>query len=230
MPSALITGASRGLGRALATALAERRWTLVIDARHAPDLDRVAGDLAGQTTVVVRPGDVTDPAHRRVLAEAAAAYGPLDLIVNNASALGPSPLPPLLEAPADAFREVLETNVVAPLALLQAVSPYMAREAVVVDITSDAAVESYPGWGLYGASKAALDRLTATLGAEHPAWSVYAFDPGDMRTQMHQDAFPGEDISDRPDPESVVPAFLTLLEARPPSGRVTADELAVGSP
>lgn len=229
MPTALITGASRGLGRATATALARRGWTLVIDARSQEDLTETAETLSASTRVNAITGDVTDPRHRRLLAEAAATSAPVNLVVNNASALGPSPLPRLLEADVAAFQEVLATNLVAPLALLQSIAPYMADDAVVVNVTSDAAVEAWERWGLYGASKAALDQLTAVLGEEQPAWSVYAFDPGDMRTRMHQDAFPGEDISDRPEPETVVPLLLALLDARPASGRIVAADLAVGS-
>lgn len=229
MPTALITGGSRGLGRALANALAERGWSLVIDARGSEHLTRTADRLSASTSVTAISGDVNDPRHRRLVAEAVATAGPVDLVVNNASSLGPTPLPALLEAEVEAFQDVLATNVVAPLALLQMVAPYMADDAVVVNVTSDASVEAYEGWGLYGASKAALDRLSAVLAAERPGWSVYAFDPGDMRTGMHQDAFPGEDISDRPAPETVVPALLALLEARPASGRIAASDLKIGT-
>lgn len=225
MPTALITGASRGLGRALARALAERGWTLILDARGPADLARVVSDLSPLVDVVGLPGDVTDPAHRQELAELAAARGPLDLVINNASTLGQSPLPHLTEADLDAFASVLSTNVVAPLAVLQAVASDLSPDAVIVNVTSDAAVEPYEGWGLYGASKAALDQASVVLGAENPGWHVYAFDPGDMRTAMHQEAYPGEDISDRPAPEEVVPAFLSLLDRRPPGGRVVASEL-----
>lgn len=229
MPTALITGASRGLGRAIATAIARRGWTLVIDARSQEDLTETAETLSASTRVNAITGDVTDPRHRRLLAEAAATSAPVDLVINNASALGPSPLPRLMDADVLAFQDVLATNLVAPLALLQSIAPYMADDAVVVNVTSDAAVEAWEGWGLYGASKAALDHLTAVLGEEQAAWAVYAFDPGDMRTRMHQDAFPGEDISDRPEPETVVPLLLALLDARPASGRIVAADLAVGS-
>ncbi|HZD05005.1 MAG TPA: SDR family NAD(P)-dependent oxidoreductase, partial [Longimicrobiales bacterium] len=185
-------------------------------------------ELARSTTVVALAGDVSVPEHRRRLASAVAESAPLDLLINNASALGPSPLQPLDRADVDAFPAVLATNLVAPLALYQLVVPHLAEKAAVVNITSDASVEAYPGWGLYGASKAGLDQLSAILAAERPDLRVYAFDPGDMRTQMHQDAFPGEDISDRPEPEEVVPAFLALLERRPPSGRVAASEMSIG--
>ncbi|MFL6139165.1 MAG: SDR family NAD(P)-dependent oxidoreductase [Frankiaceae bacterium] len=226
MPVALITGASRGLGEAIAHALAARSWSLVIDARRAADLAATAGKL-GAVEVVALPGDVTDPAHRRELAAAAARLGRLDLLVNNASALGPSPLPPLADYPLDELRAVYEADVLAPLAILQLTLPLLtASGGAVVDVSSDAAVEPYPGWGGYGSAKAALDQLTAVLAAERPALRVYAFDPGDMRTEMHQLAFPGEDISDRPEPRTVVPALLRLLDERPASGRYRAAELA----
>jgi NAD(P)-dependent dehydrogenase (short-subunit alcohol dehydrogenase family) len=223
MPTAIVTGASRGLGRALAVSLAADGWDVVVDARHGDAL--AAAGLPATVTAI--PGDVTDPAHRRDLVAAAAATGRLDLLVNNASALGPSPLPRLADLSLDALAGVLGTNVIAPLGLVQAALPLLgAASGVIVDVTSDAAVEPYEGWGGYGASKAALDQLTAVLGAEHPELRVYAVDPGDLRTQMHQDAFPGEDISDRPEPETVVPAVRRLLAARPPSGRYRAADWA----
>ena len=213
-PVALITGASRGLGRALAEALADRGWRLVVDARDTLDLAQ-----ALPRAVVVR-GDVTDPAHRAALAAAVNVHGRLDLLVNNASDLGPSPLPALARYPLDRLREVYETNIVAPLALVQLVLPALrSSRGAVVDVSSDAAVEAYPGWGGYGSSKTALDHVSAVLAAEEPDVAVYAVDPGDMRTQMHQAAFPGEDISDRPDPAEVVPSLLRLLDQRPRSGR-----------
>src|SRR3954471_5508685 len=210
--TALITGASRGLGRALATALSDRGWRLVVDGRDAARLHAAASS----GLVIAVPGDVADPGHRAALAEA---VGPrLDLLVNNASELGPSPLPALADLCADDLRRVLDVNVVAPLALVQAVLPALrAASGTVVDITSDAAVEAYAGWGGYGASKAALDQLTAVLAVENPDLRVYAVDPGDMATEMHQAAFPGEDISDRPAPESVVPGLLALLDGDLPS-------------
>lgn len=225
MPTALITGASRGLGLALAETLAERGWTLVLDARGAKALSRAAESLDPRATVHAVPGDVGDPAHRAAVAAAVAVHAPLDLLVNNASALGPSPLPALADLDPGQLTSVLATNVVAPLALFQKVRAHLSLGAVVIDVSSDAAVEAYPGWGGYGASKAALDHVSAVLGVEHPDLHVYAFDPGDMRTRMHQDAFPGEDISDRPDPATVVPAVLRLLDQRPPSGRVRAADL-----
>jgi NAD(P)-dependent dehydrogenase (short-subunit alcohol dehydrogenase family) len=224
-PTALITGGSKGLGRALAHALAERGWRLVLDARESSALDAVAAEIP---SAVVVPGDVTDRTHRDVLAAAVETFGRLDLLVNNASDLGPSPLPPLASYPLDALRTVYETDVIAPLALTQLLLPLLrGSNGIVLNVSSDAAVEAYPGWGGYGSAKAALDHLSAVLGAEEPELRVYAVDPGDMRTDMHQAAFPDEDISDRPEPETVVPALLGLLDARPASGRYRAAEWAV---
>jgi NAD(P)-dependent dehydrogenase (short-subunit alcohol dehydrogenase family) len=213
-PAALVTGAGRGLGLALARALLDGGWSVVTDARRAGHL---ATALPG---AVVVPGDVTDPAHRDALASAVRQLGRLDLLVNNASDLGPSPLPVLADVPLAAARRVYEVNVLAPLALTQLFLPLLrAAAGTVLNISSDAAVEAYAGWGAYGSSKAALDQLSAVLAAEEPELAVYAVDPGDMRTEMHQAAFPGEDISDRPEPESVVPALLRLIATRPPSLR-----------
>ena len=224
MPIALITGASRGLGRATAHALARRGWSLIVDARRADDLD---GAMRGLADVVTVPGDVTDPRHRADLAAAAGRAGGLDLLVNNASRLGPSPQPLLRDYPLDELGRVYDTNVAAPLALIQLLTvPLAAAAGTIVNVSSDAAVEAYPGWGGYGSAKAALDQLTAVLAAEEPSLRCYAFDPGDMRTDMHQQAFPGEDISDRPEPETVVPALLRLIAERPPSGRYRASDLA----
>ena len=218
MPVAIITGGTRGLGRALALDLVSDGWHVLVDARHLTDLP---------TGVLGIEGDVTDPDHRARLVAEAGALGGLDLLVNNASVLGPSPLPHLQSLPLDAFEEVLRVNVVAPLGLVQLARPLLvASRGAVLNITSDAAVEGYEGWGGYGSSKAALDQLSNVLAAEEPDLRVWAFDPGDMRTQMHQDAFPGEDISDRPLPETVVPAIRRLLADRPPSGRVRAADLA----
>lgn len=223
-PTALITGASKGLGRALATGLATRGWRLVVDARNSTALSAAAAGLPG--AVAIR-GDVTDPGHRAALAAAVDRLGRLDLLVNNASDLGPSPLPMLAGFPLDALRAVYETDVVAPLALTQLLLPALrAAGGTVVNVSSDAAVEAYPGWGGYGSAKAALDHVGAVLAAEEQDIRVYAVDPGDMRTDMHQAAFPGEDISDRPTPETVVPALLRLLDARPESGRYRASEWA----
>ncbi len=223
--TALITGASRGLGLALARALAPRGWTLILDARGAEDLDAVRADLSARTRVMALAGDITDPRHRRALADAARDSGGLDLLVNNASTLGPSPLPPLLDYPLDGLIAAYGTNVVAPLALLQAVRGLLAPDARVLNISSDAAVEAYAGWGGYGSSKAALDHLSRVLAVENPALRVYAVDPGDMRTRMHQDAFPGEDIGDRPLPEASVHGLLALIDGEYPSGRYIARSL-----
>ncbi|MGC0421460.1 SDR family NAD(P)-dependent oxidoreductase [Embleya sp. AB8] len=230
MPVALVTGASRGLGLALARALAIRSWTLVLDARRAGDLDRAARELRelGPADVIAVAGDVADPAHRRELRDVVGESGRLDLLVNNASALGPSPMPRLADYPEAELARVYEVNVFAPLALTRLTLPVLldTGRGVVLNISSDAAVDAYPGWGGYGSSKAALDQATATLAAEQPGLDVYAFDPGEMNTELHQQAFPGEDISDRPDAETVVPALLRLLDERPASGRYTVAQLA----
>jgi NAD(P)-dependent dehydrogenase (short-subunit alcohol dehydrogenase family) len=231
MPTAIVTGASRGLGEVVAQGLVRAGWSLVINARGEPELARVAAalqaELAGGAGLIAVPGDIVDPAHRARLVAAAQDLGGLELIVNNASSLGPSPLPPLTTYPLDGLRSTLEVNVLAPLALVQAAAPVLrqARRPRVVNVTSDASVEAYPGWGGYGASKAALDHLSAVLATEQPTWRVWSVDPGDLRTQMHQEAFPGEDISDRPEPGSVVPAFLALVGSDRPSGRLRLSEL-----
>jgi len=225
MPVALITGASLGLGRALATELARRGWSIVVDGRRADLLDDLVRGLA-PGSVTALPGDVADPTHRTALLAAVQRHGRLDLLVNNASSLGPSPLPPLRDHPIDQLAAVYEIDVLAPVALIQLHHPLLVASAgTVVNITSDAGVEAYEGWGGYGSAKAALDQVTAVLALEEPTLKVYAFDPGDMRTEMHQQAFPGEDISDRPGPESVVPALLTLVDGRPASGRYRARDL-----
>src|SRR5689334_19407126 len=233
MAVALITGASRGFGRALARDLAEAGWDLVIDARGGEALERTARDLAAvapDVRVRAVAGDVADLAHREELLEAVEALGRLDLLVNNASVLGPSPQPTLAHYPLDVLAEVYGVNTIAPLALVQRALPLLrASNGVVVDVTSDAAVEGYEGWGGYGSSKAALEQLNNVLAAEEPSLAVYRFDPGDMRTQMHQEAFPGEDISDRPEPETVVPAFRHIVRTRPTSGRYRAADLPVVS-
>ena len=222
---AIVTGGSRGFGRALTTALLDRDWTVVIDARRVADLDATAVALDSPRLITI-PGDVTDPAHRAALIVAAIDAGCLRLLVNNASRLGPSPQPELADYLAADLRAVYEANVHAPLALVQGTLPALAENnGAVVNLTSDAAVEPYRGWGGYGSAKAALDHISAILGVENPNVAVYAFDPGDMRTEMHQAAFPGEDISDRPEPESVVPALLRLLDTRPPAGRYRAADL-----
>ncbi len=220
MSVGIVTGASRGLGLALSRALHQRGWQLVVDARAAAALEQAIGTLDGVMTV---PGDVTDGAHRSALVAAAGEH--VDLVVNNASRLGPSPRPVLADYPLEELGRVYEANVLAPLALVQLALPRLTPVAAIIDITSDAAVEPYEGWGGYGSSKAALDQLTAILAAEHPALRVYAVDPGDMRTRMHQEAFPDEDISDRPPPEESVPGLLALIEGSLPSGRYRAREL-----
>ena len=227
-PVALITGASRGLGRALARSLAADGWHLVIDARGTAALEEAAAELraAGAASVDAVPGDVADAGHRRRLVAAAERRGRLDALVNNASVLGPSPQPALAAYPLDVLRSVYEVNTVAPLALTQAALPLLERSGGrVVDVTSDAAVEGYEGWGGYGSSKAALEQLNNVLAAEHPGLRVYRVDPGDLRTQLHAEAFPGEDISDRPEPEVAVPGLRRLLEGDLPSGRYRAQEL-----
>jgi NAD(P)-dependent dehydrogenase (short-subunit alcohol dehydrogenase family) len=234
MPVALVTGASRGLGLAVGLQLAGRGWQLVIDARAADALERAAGDFeaAGAKTVIAIAGDVADPRHREELTAAVRGLGRLDLLLNNASVLGPSPQPALADYPLDVLTGVYQVNTVAPVALVQATVALLRDSGgVVVNVTSDAAVEPYEGWGGYGSSKAALDQVTAILAAEERGLSVYAFDPGDMRTQLQQEAFPAEDISDRAEPESVVPALLTLVDDRPASGRYRAsDLLGAGAP
>jgi NAD(P)-dependent dehydrogenase (short-subunit alcohol dehydrogenase family) len=222
-PVALVTGGSQGLGLALTRALDAAGWRVVVDARHADLLHRAVADLAGVTAV---PGDVTDPGHRAELAATVAGLGRLDLIVHNASTLGPSPLPPLADLPVADLERILAANVLAPLALTQLLlDDLRAADGTLVAVSSDAAVEAYPGWGGYGSSKAALDQLAAVLAAENPGLAVYAVDPGDMNTAMHQRAFPGEDISDRPRPETVVPALLRLVRQELPSGRYRAADL-----
>ena len=220
MPVGIVTGASRGLGLALTGALAERGWRLVVDARSGEALGSATAPLE---QVVAVPGDVSEAEHRKALVDAAG--DSIDLLVNNASLLGPSPQPALADYPLSELRRVYEVNVVAPLALVQLALPRLAPGAAILDVTSDAAVEAYDGWGGYGSSKAALEQLTAILAAEHPGLRVYTVDPGDMRTQMHQEAFPGEDISDRPPPQESVPGLLALIEGSLPSGRYRARDV-----
>jgi len=229
MPVALVTGASRGLGLALARALAERGWDLVVDARGAEALIAATASMveAGGGEVVAQPGDVADPDHRRQLLRAAEALGGLDLLVNNASILGPSPQPALADYPMAELEHVLAVNVMAPLALVQLALPLLEAAAggQILNVTSDAGVEGYEGWGGYGSSKAALEQWSRVLAAEKPALRVWWVDPGDMRTQMHQEAFPGEDISDRPLPEASVAGLLRLVDEGLPSGRYRTAEL-----
>lgn len=227
---AVVTGASQGLGLALAEALVAKGWSIAIDARRAERLaDATAHlrDLAGDPErVVALAGDIAEPGHRRALAAAARSLGEVRLVVNNASTLGASPLLQLTELPADALATTFETNVVAPLALVAALAADLGDGATIINVSSDAAVEAYETWGGYGASKAALDHASGVLAAEHPQWRVLAVDPGDMRTEMHQDAFPGEDIGDRPEPAESVPGLLALIDGPWPSGRYRARELA----
>ena len=224
--TALISGASRGLGLALARELARLGWTLIIDARGTEALEAARAELAEQTNVIALPGDVTAPTHRTALAEAARKAGGLDALVNNASILGPSPQPPLLEYPLEVLEQVYRANVIAPLGLIQALHAELKPGAAILNITSDAGIEPYAGWGGYGSSKAGLEQLSAILAAENPELRVYWVDPGDMRTQMHQEAYPGEDISDRPLPEVSVPGLLELINGNHPSGRYAARSLA----
>jgi NAD(P)-dependent dehydrogenase (short-subunit alcohol dehydrogenase family) len=226
---ALVTGGSRGLGRAFTDRLVRRGWQVVIDARDPVRLSEMVADLAIPHAVTAIPGDVADPAHRRQLTDAVDDAGGLDLLVNNASVLGPSPQPQLAVYPLEVLEQVYAVNTLAPLALFQIFLPQLARRGGrVVNVSSDAAVEPYPGWGGYGSAKAALDRLTSVLAIECPQLRIYSFDPGDMATDLHQQAFPGEDISDRPPPESVVPALLALAEGDLPSGRYRATDLTAG--
>jgi NAD(P)-dependent dehydrogenase (short-subunit alcohol dehydrogenase family) len=232
--TALITGASRGLGLALARGLAAKGWGLIIDGRSEAELEVARAELAQHTTVAALAGDVTDSGHRAALGRAARAAGGLDALVNNASQLGPSPQPALLAYPLDTLAQVYATNVIAPLAVLQAVSDELKPGARIVNVTSDAGAEAYAGWGGYGSSKAALEHLSAILAAENPDWHIYWVDPGDMNTQMLQEAYPGEDVSDRPLPTASVPGFLALLGAdgsQPlPSGRYAAREIQAAQP
>ena len=225
--TALVTGASRGLGLALARRLAEGGWALIIDARGEEGLETARAELAKLTKVTAIAGNVIDPEHRRELAGAAREARGIDALVNNASILGPSPQPNLLDYPLGILEQVYRTNVFAPLALIQAVRDDLRPGARIVNVTSDAAIEPYEGWGGYGSSKAALEQLSNILAAENPGWRIYWVDPGDMRTRMHQEAFPNEDISDRPLPEESVPGLVELLTGDLPSGRYAARGLAV---
>jgi NAD(P)-dependent dehydrogenase (short-subunit alcohol dehydrogenase family) len=224
--TALITGASRGLGLALARGLAERGWNLIITARDPARLRTVRDELAAVTHVAALAGNVIDPTHREALAVLARGHAGLDAIVNNAGALGPSPQPALLDYPLESLVEVFLANVLAPLAVLQELRGELKPGARIVNVTSDAGVNAYAGWGGYGASKAALEQLSAVLAVENRDLRVYWVDPGDMRTDMHQAAYPGEDISDRPLPETRVPGFIPILEGDLPSGRYVSADLA----
>ena len=224
MKNALITGASRGLGLALAHELAQKGWALIIDGRGKKALEEVRVELSKKTNIIAITGDVTAGSHRKKLARAAHELGGLDAIINNASFLGPSPQPSLLEYPLEVLEQVYYTNVIAPLGLIQALQPTLRLDACVMNITSDAGVEAYGGWGGYGSSKAALEHLSHIFAEENPSLRVYWVDPGDMRTQMQQEAFPDEDISDRPLPEESVPGLINLIEGNQPSGRYRARE------
>ena len=225
MQHALITGASLGLGRALAFELARRGWSLTIDARHPEPLASTAQALSELTTVRAIPGDIGDPEHREQLLVAAATVGKLDLVINNASDLGGSPLPRLRDLEPTAYEQLLRINVVAPQQLIRAVLPQLNPRAVIINVSSDAGVDHYETWGGYGSSKAALDHQTLTWAAEEPDFTWYSLDPGDMQTAMHQAAFPGEDISDRPGPETVAPTVVALISSGLPSGRYRAADL-----
>jgi NAD(P)-dependent dehydrogenase (short-subunit alcohol dehydrogenase family) len=218
--NAYVSGGSRGLGQALVEALVARGWTVVTDARHGPDLTESTAPIGDR--VIALSGDVSDASHREQVREAIRNLGSLDLIVNNASHLGPSPQPHLKDYPLAELRRVYEVNLIAPLALIQVLLPHLSPGGVILNITSDAAVEGYEGWGGYGSSKAALEQLSRVLAAEHPALRVYWVDPGDMNTRMQQEAFPGEDVSDRPPPTTSVPGLMALIEGQLPSGRYQA--------
>jgi NAD(P)-dependent dehydrogenase (short-subunit alcohol dehydrogenase family) len=223
---AVITGASQGLGMALARGLAERGWSLVLDARRADRLEAAVAELRARAEVHAIAGDVTDPEHQDQIVAAVHELGRLDLLVNNASTLGESPLPTLARIDVDVFRRIFEVNVVAPLALTQQLLvPLVESHGTILNVTSDAGAEAYPAWGGYGSSKAALEHLSSVLAVEQPDVRVVVADPGDMRTEMHQDAFPGDDISDRPLPEAIVPALLDLIEGDQPGGRYRVSEL-----
>ena len=226
MKNALITGASRGLGLALARQLAQNGWGLIMDARGGKSLEQARLELSSYTKVVAIPGDITTESHRKELTESARQFGGIDALVNNASMLGPSPQPSLLNYPLDVLEKVYLTNVITPLAVIQSLNPTMRPGACILNVTSDAGAEAYEGWGGYGSSKAALDHLSAILAGENPTLRIYWVDPGDMRTQMLQEAFPDEDISDRPLPDKSIPGLITLIDGGMPSGRFRAQELA----
>lgn len=225
--NALINGASKGFGYALAHSLAEQGWSLVLTARNEEHLSRAREQLSGLTEVSIVVGDISEEKHQLALMNHLVREEiKLDLVVNNASELGISPMKPVLEYPVDKILPLIKVNTVAPVAVLQRIMTRLEEGAQIVNVSSDAAVEAYETWGIYGASKAALDHLTAVLAKEHENYYFYSFDPGDMRTDMHQLAFPGEDISDRPLPrEKAVPALLDLLSSKRPSGRYSVELL-----
>ncbi len=226
MSIALVTGASRGLGKALAEELGRRRWQLIVDARNGTVLQDASQRFGDSHQITALAGDVSDPTHRGGMVQAVRRIGRLDLLVNNASTLGPTPRPDLSAYPLDELERVIRINTLAPLALIQALLPELTASAgSIINVSSDAAAEPYAGWGGYGSSKAALDHLSAVLAEELPVVRIYSFDPGDMRTEMQQQAFPGEDISDRAEPEAVVPSLLRLVDERPASGRYRASGL-----
>jgi NAD(P)-dependent dehydrogenase (short-subunit alcohol dehydrogenase family) len=229
-PVAVVTGGSQGLGLALARGLAADGWALVIDARRPERLNAAVAELAPLTEVVGIAGDVTDPAHRRALAGAASKLGPVQLLVNNASTLGATPLPRLDTIDPEVLRRVFDVNVIAPLALVQDLDGQWATDPTVVNVTSDAGVEAYEGWGGYGSSKAALEHASRVLAQERPDLRVLVVDPGDMRTEMHQDAFPGEDITDRPPPDVSVPGLMALITGDHRSGRYEARTMVSAEP
>ncbi len=230
-PTALVTGASRGFGHALTAALVRLGWHVVVNARDADRLAQSVAALPQAVAVRAVPGDIVDDEHRLELARAVAARGRLDLLVHNASVLGPSPLVPLGDHPLPELLEVFEVNVLAPIALTQLVLPALrATPGRVVHVSSDAAVEAYEGWGVYGAAKAALEHAARVLAVEEPDVRSWSFDPGDMRTQLHALAEPGVDLSGLPLPEDVVPSLLRLLDENLPSGRYTAASLAPAVP
>ncbi len=226
MPIALVTGTSRGLGKALAQELGRLGWQLIVDARSGTVLQEASKGFGDSPRVTALAGDVSDPAHRDEMVKAVHRVGRLDLLVNNASTLGPTPRPDLSDYPLDELQRVIHINAIAPLGLIQALLPELTEsQGAIINVSSDAALEPYAGWGGYGSSKAALDQLSAVLAEEQPAIRIYSFDPGDMRTKMQQQAFPDEDISDRAEPEAVVPSLLRLVDERPPSGRYRESDL-----
>jgi NAD(P)-dependent dehydrogenase (short-subunit alcohol dehydrogenase family) len=223
---AIITGASKGFGKAAAASLLGAGWTVVGDARSKETLAATAAELAKSGSFLTVPGDVLDDDHLQELVARAESAGRFQLLVNNAGALGPSPLPGLAEVAIDDLRDLFWVNTAAPLRLIQIALPALSRSSgVVINLTSDAAAEAYEGWGAYGATKIALEKLTSVLAVEHPSIHFYSLDPGDMRTDMHQAAFPGEDISDRADPTTSAPAVLRLASAELASGRYSASQL-----